>query len=61
MICPPKSRSNATAKGWELYLDRLTTRVTGGDPGPDPKQGPRAGHQVVDGDPHPCDRGRVPG
>jgi len=23
-------------KGWTLYLDRLTTRVTGGDPGPDP-------------------------
>jgi uncharacterized protein YndB with AHSA1/START domain len=23
-------------KGWELYLDRLGVRVSGGDPGPDP-------------------------
>jgi uncharacterized protein YndB with AHSA1/START domain len=23
-------------KGWETYLDRLTDRVQGGDPGPDP-------------------------
>jgi uncharacterized protein YndB with AHSA1/START domain len=23
-------------KGWSLYLDRLETRATGGDPGPDP-------------------------
>ena len=23
-------------KGWELYLDRLSVRVHGGDPGPDP-------------------------
>lgn len=24
------------SKGWQLYLDRLGTRVCGGDSGPDP-------------------------
>jgi hypothetical protein len=26
--------------GWRVYLDRLATRATGGDPGPDPNANP---------------------
>ncbi|HEX4705024.1 MAG TPA: SRPBCC domain-containing protein [Pseudonocardiaceae bacterium] len=33
---PDDEQREHHCKGWTMYLDRLTTRATGGDPGPDP-------------------------
>lgn len=33
---PDEQQRDHHRGGWEMYLDRLAVRVTGGDPGPDP-------------------------
>jgi uncharacterized protein YndB with AHSA1/START domain len=33
---PDEEQRRQHAMGWQLYLDRLEVRLTGGDPGPDP-------------------------
>lgn len=33
---PPDEQRDHHRQGWEMYLDRLVVRISGGDPGPDP-------------------------
>jgi uncharacterized protein YndB with AHSA1/START domain len=33
---PDEEQRQQHTMGWQLYLDRLGTRLAGGDPGPDP-------------------------
>jgi uncharacterized protein YndB with AHSA1/START domain len=33
---PDDEQRDHHGKGWQMYLDRLSVRVSGGDPGPDP-------------------------